>query len=152
KQVEASGLAGAVRSDQRVDVSAPYAQVHVAHGNETGKFPGQCAGFENVLTQSNPPDTSLRDLPPACLLPKTLPVCSRVIVVVVRPVLERTMMKFILSARRKAEQLSAETKPWPWRGACSKPFSPHRNSRRCAPLRRTNFAPHMGRPPIDQRG
>src|SRR5581483_5431300 len=59
QQVEAGGLAGAVRPDQCVDVAAPHAQIHIAHRNETGKFFCQRAGFENVLTQSSPPrDTS----------------------------------------------------------------------------------------------
>ena len=47
QQVEAGGLAGAVRADQRVDGAAPDGQVHVAHGDEALELLGQTARLED---------------------------------------------------------------------------------------------------------
>ncbi len=49
QQVEACRLAGAVRTDQRMDRSALDPQTHAIDGDETGKFLGQILGFEDGL-------------------------------------------------------------------------------------------------------
>src|SRR2546430_3742271 len=47
EQVEAGGLARAVRADQRVDASAPDLEADVADGNEALELLPQAARFEN---------------------------------------------------------------------------------------------------------
>ena len=55
QQVEAGGLAGAVRPDQRVDGAALDPQVDAVDGDEAGEFLGQILGFEDVLTHTRRP-------------------------------------------------------------------------------------------------
>ena len=55
EQVEAGGLAGAVRADQRVNGAAHDAQIDRAHRDEPGKFLGQVLGFEDDLATHHIP-------------------------------------------------------------------------------------------------
>src|SRR6185437_5118780 len=56
QQVEARGLPGAVRPDQRMNTAATDLKADVTNGKETREFLGQSAGFENELIgQSNSP-------------------------------------------------------------------------------------------------
>ena len=59
-EVEARGLAGPVRADQRVDAATANPQVDIAHGEKARELLGQSMGFENELIgQSNfPPSAS----------------------------------------------------------------------------------------------
>ena len=49
EEIEAGGLAGAVRADQRMNAAAPHAQVHAAHGDEAGELLGQVLCFEDRI-------------------------------------------------------------------------------------------------------
>src|SRR5258708_31490076 len=49
QEVEACGLAGAVRPDQRMNAAAAHLESDVANGEETREFLGQSVGFENEL-------------------------------------------------------------------------------------------------------
>src|SRR5262252_8018102 len=49
QQIEAGGLAGAVRSDQRVNSAARDAQANAVHRHKTGKFLGEVLGLEDDL-------------------------------------------------------------------------------------------------------
>src|SRR5712691_9347506 len=49
QQIEAGGLASAVRSDQRVNSTACDAQAHAVHRHKTGKFLGEVLGLEDDL-------------------------------------------------------------------------------------------------------
>src|SRR5712691_4164088 len=49
QQIEAGGLASAVRSDQRVNSPACDAQAHAVHRDKTGKFLGEVLGLEDDL-------------------------------------------------------------------------------------------------------
>ena len=51
QQVEAGGLAGAVRADQRVDGAARDPQAHAVHGDEAGEFLGEILGFEDDIVR-----------------------------------------------------------------------------------------------------
>ncbi len=52
EQIETGCLAGAVRSDQRMNCAARDAQTDAAHRNETGKLLRELFGFENeIVTQ-----------------------------------------------------------------------------------------------------
>src|SRR5579872_122167 len=56
QKIETGGLAGPVWADQRVNAATLHLQAHVANGEETRKFLGQSAGFENkLIRQSNSP-------------------------------------------------------------------------------------------------
>src|SRR5204863_7181583 len=48
EQVEAGGLSGAIRADQRMHVMAPDPKRHVVHGIEATKLLGQAARFKDV--------------------------------------------------------------------------------------------------------
>src|SRR5947209_12402934 len=50
EQVEAGGLAGAVRTDQRMDGAARHAQGHAVHRHEAGELLGQILGFEDDVS------------------------------------------------------------------------------------------------------
>ena len=52
QQVEAGGLAGAVRTDQRMDGAALDAQADAVHRDEAGELLGQILGFEDDLTHT----------------------------------------------------------------------------------------------------
>ena len=53
QQVEAGGLAGAVRADQRMDGAARDSQVDAVDGDEAGELLGQILGFEDdVVTHT----------------------------------------------------------------------------------------------------
>jgi len=53
KQVEAGGLAGAVRTDERMNAAAPYFQRDVVDGDEALEFLREPARLENdVLGQA----------------------------------------------------------------------------------------------------
>ncbi len=47
EQVEAGGLAGAVRADQRVDRPRLHPQIDLVHGHEAAKLAGQSAGLQD---------------------------------------------------------------------------------------------------------
>src|SRR5215475_11749032 len=49
EQVEARGLAGPVRADQRVNAATADLQCDIANGKEPREFLGQSVGFENEL-------------------------------------------------------------------------------------------------------
>ena len=49
QQIEAGGLAGAVRADQRMDGAALDAQVDAVHRDEAGELLGQILGFEDRI-------------------------------------------------------------------------------------------------------
>ena len=55
EQIEAGGLAGPVRADQRVDGAARDAQADPVHRHEPGKFLGQILGFEDDFTHKSTP-------------------------------------------------------------------------------------------------
>src|SRR5260370_28968914 len=64
QQVEARGLAGAIRPDQRMNAAAAHLEGDVANGKETRKFLGQSMGFENELIgQTNFPISHRREVP-----------------------------------------------------------------------------------------
>src|SRR5689334_7123893 len=70
QQIEAGGLAGAIRPDQRVDVATANPQVDVADRNKASELLGQPTGFENELTtQSKSPRVaaSAATVPPSLL-------------------------------------------------------------------------------------
>jgi len=47
QQVEAGGLASAVRPDQGMNVATLNAQIDLTHGDKALELPGQAAGLEN---------------------------------------------------------------------------------------------------------
>ena len=56
QKIEARGLAGPVRSDQRVNTATADPKIDIANGKEAREFLGQSVGFENELIgQSNFP-------------------------------------------------------------------------------------------------
>ena len=53
EQVEAGGLAGAVRADERVDGAAPDPQVHLVHGHEALELARQLARLEKDVARGH---------------------------------------------------------------------------------------------------
>src|SRR6266536_3914541 len=55
QEIEAGGLAGAVRADQRVNRAAGNAQVDAVDRNEPGKFLGEILGLEDEIVAHEAP-------------------------------------------------------------------------------------------------
>ena len=55
EQIEAGGLACAVRTDQRMDRTAAHAQIHAIHGGEAFEFLGEATRFQNRVAENHVP-------------------------------------------------------------------------------------------------
>jgi hypothetical protein len=55
QQIEAGGLAGAVRPNERMNGAALNPQIDAVDGDKTGELLGQILGFEDVLTHTRRP-------------------------------------------------------------------------------------------------